>query len=127
MRDRRYYGRLKTEICANIYVGDRHREKNSTVTNISETGICFEVSPEELYPETIHVGDKIDFQFVDHYMLLTMRRSVVVSGRCIIKHIEMIKEGIRIGCFLNNGDFQEYVENRKLANTAKIYAGRCAS
>ena len=65
MADRGFYGRFKTGICALMYCGELHREKNCEVANISETGICFEVSAKDLSSDMIHDGDKIDFQFVD--------------------------------------------------------------
>ena len=118
MADRRFYGRFKTGIRALMYYGELHREKNCEVANISENGICFEVFDKDLITETIRTGDKIDFQFVDDYVFFSLIKSVVVSGNCIVKHVDVRRDKIVIGCFLKSGEFEKYVQDRKLAAIA---------
>ncbi len=123
MRDRRYHGRLKTDIRALIFIGDEHREAGCTVKDISETGICFEVLGKDVPLDHIHIGDKVDFQFVDIYMCMQGRRTSVVSGSCFIKHADVVRSKILIGCILNNARFEKYVMDKKLAVTAMRYDG----
>lgn len=123
MRDRRFYGRLKTDINALVYIGEGHREKNCRVVDICEAGICFELPAKDMAKDidTIHEGDRMDFQFADFYMLMNMKKSAVMTGRCVVKHIEPLPGKVMIGCYIRNNEFQRYAENRKFAETARLF------
>lgn len=114
MSDKRMYERTKISVDALLYDCHENKEISAHIDNISEHGICFIIPETEPYSSNLHVGDPVLFQFTDELISGTQTEDVILSHRCMIRHITRMDGFITVGCYLTESEFEKYAIRKRI-------------
>lgn len=114
MPDKRLYERTKISVDALLYDCHDNTEIVCAVDNISERGICFWVPDSEPGSSKLHAGDPLSFQFTDEFVTATGTEDVIMSHKCIIRHITHMDGFIKVGCYITEPEFEKYAIRKRI-------------
>ncbi len=115
MSDNRSYGRARIEVDALIYEAQDNTEIPCKIDNVSERGICFRISLPEPKCANLRVGDTLRFQFTDMLTTHSTDEEVILSHKCIIRHLTQDDDYLTVGCYVTEPEFEKYVILKKIA------------
>ncbi|MBQ8946497.1 MAG: PilZ domain-containing protein [Lachnospiraceae bacterium] len=115
MSDKRFYDRTKTTIEALLYECHENKEIPGYVDNISERGICFKVPLPNPDCADLQTGDPLSFQFADEIPTGSGSDPVIMSHKCIIRHLNQDVNTLSIGCYITEPEFEKYAIRKKIA------------
>lgn len=114
--DKRYYPRTPVSVPAILHDSVQNGEICCMVRDVSEKGVCFEISAKEQYAGNLHTGDPVHFQFIDTYQYGKESETDILSDECTIRYVKAFGDYIRIGCYVVAEDFQKYAVRREVVS-----------
>ena len=122
--DRRYYGRVVTNVEAIVFSGsegDKDREEIiAKVIDVSEQGLCIFIDADTMYDHEFEVGEDISFQFVDQFCISKSKFSYCLVKEAVIKNIVQYEDGLRIGLYIYDSEFADYSKKKMLNSYVHI-------
>ena len=111
-KERRAYNRIK--IIEPVIVRSNTHPKSMIfdVADISENGMKFRTSRQDLSAVCIKPNDIIHFQLVDDY-LLDMTTDDIISGEARVVYVDDSLGYITVGCYISSEFYFEYVSKCK--------------
>ncbi len=110
--DRRDYTRLVLNVNAVLF--KQGEELSCVITNISEQGIGIQTKASK--SGVLKVNDAVQIVFIDTFNFGTKPMSTTNICKAKIMHIEKLGSLLKVGCFIHDPAYIDYVRKRKFSD-----------